>query len=298
MAAAGVACTGLPGCGFVPEVAPIINHDAKKALFAAVIRGVQCEIRNAIKVELAEWPQLYWLADWSAIIALKLTFDNRFSFNPGVSLKTPMINAHPVVAWDQVLTIPQSYSLGLGAQLEGDMGRSEEVAFFYPFADFKGPPDPDVGLCYRFGALTITGDLKLYDWLDDVLEPVSAARFPASRSSLITMSPTRASGKKYPPTCPPPANPGGDPNLEPRPCCLADLLAACRIYKEGYERIAHYNGTRGAGPAAKQAHTCIGKESRKAPGKRPQPESRPSPEMVFRNLSLSIGSDIRDALRQ
>src|ERR1700730_764749 len=156
---------------------------------------------------MTNWPQFGWLREWSSIIALKLTFDNRVLFNPGVSLNTPMVNAHPAVAWGQTLTIGQSYSLGLGGHLEGDMGRSEEVAFFYPFADFSGPPDPNLQSCYWIGGLTITGDLKLRDWLDDVLEPVRRCAFAGQVFQPHLDESSEGLKVSYPPSCPPPVNP-------------------------------------------------------------------------------------------
>jgi hypothetical protein len=53
------------------------------------------------------------------------------------------------------------------------------VTFFYPFdaTFFNTPDDPATLSCYRYGGLQIGADLKLGEWLDDVLEPYKKCAF-------------------------------------------------------------------------------------------------------------------------
>ncbi|BGE85183.1 hypothetical protein Ms3S1_16190 [Methylosinus sp. 3S-1] len=92
----------------------MLGHKEKKALFTAVIRGVQCEIRRAV-IEQLDDPvyggRVAWLKDWSALINLQLTFDEALAFNPGVTLKTP--NLPDAIVWradGTTRTLPQLYS--------------------------------------------------------------------------------------------------------------------------------------------------------------------------------------------
>lgn len=181
LAAVGVGASGLAGCSLVPDVFPLHGHAEKKALFNAVVRGVQCEIRQAVREQVED--QRYgrsveWLKKWSALINMTLTFDETFEFNPGVSLKTPnLLDANVWLANNTKRVVSQSYAFGLGGHFEGERSRTENIEYFYPFEDFLPYPEDRTIPCYHLGALQIMGDLKLKDWLDDVLEPYKKCAF-------------------------------------------------------------------------------------------------------------------------
>ena len=84
--AAAIAGSSFVGCS-VPETAFSDAHEQKKALFNAVVRGVQCEICRAVKDQVRD-PRVAWLKNWSALIHLNLKFDTTLAFNPGVTFKT------------------------------------------------------------------------------------------------------------------------------------------------------------------------------------------------------------------
>mgnify|MGYP000969134841 CR=1 FL=1 len=86
IAASGVACC-LP-----IEAQGLLGHPNKKALFYAVVRGVQCEIRKAVYEQVNDskfGDRLDWLRHWSSLMHFKFTFDTMGSFNPGVTFHTP-----------------------------------------------------------------------------------------------------------------------------------------------------------------------------------------------------------------
>jgi len=176
LAALSMGSFSLSGCG-IPEVAPLMSHDEKADLFAAVIRGVQCEIRHAVLKEMQQDSQLRWLQNWTAIINMSLSFKNMAQFNPGATLNTPMIPGNVFFPGGVSVPVPQAYNLGLGGGVSGSMTRKESVEFFVDFHDFLKAPSSSNEVCYRHDGLTIKGDLKLADWLDDALEPVKQCAF-------------------------------------------------------------------------------------------------------------------------
>lgn len=191
LAALGVATASLSGCNApgMPETTISTNyHQLKKQIFYAVVRGVQCEIQQAVKKQLKSpyRASLQWLKDWSALVDIKLTFDTQASLNPGVSFLTPMVNSNYFLGDGVKYLAGQSYSLGIGGSVGGDLTRTETVDFFYPFAGnlrFTTPYNPQLE-CYRFGQFGMIGDLGLSDWLDEALEPYKKCAFIGSAANL------------------------------------------------------------------------------------------------------------------
>ena len=161
IAASGVACC-LP-----IEAQGLLGHPNKKALFYAVVRGVQCEIRKAVYEQVNDskfGDRLDWLRHWSSLMHFKFTFDTMGSFNPGVTFHTPNLPlAHvwhaPDIFEDQTMTLPrnapQGYDFSLGAGVSADAVRVEDVEFFYPFnKDYwaraeRDPPGEGCRSCRR-----------------------------------------------------------------------------------------------------------------------------------------------------
>lgn len=170
----------------MPEAAPILGHDIKKRVFYDVVRGVQCEIRHAVQRELrndrgSAWGKrkLAWLEDWMATMDLNLKIDDRVAFNPGVSLRTPNWSDAQVWRADGTsIIVPQSYNLGIGAGVSYGTSRYDKVQFEYDFKTFINDHNEDPNTdCYKIAGFAVEDDLKLYDWLDDVLEPVRKCAF-------------------------------------------------------------------------------------------------------------------------
>ena len=192
--AMSVLSAGLSGC-IIPEAAPILGHERKKRILHDVIRGVQCEIRNAVRMQIFGdgktrrgdrngengKRKLQWFEKWNSLITLTLRIDDTLEFNPGVSLKTPnWINARVKIAdFDEpVRIVPQNYSFGIGGGVRYETSREDVVTFAYPFAQFIDDKDrQSENQCYNIAGFAIESDLKIDDWIDDVLEPIKKCAF-------------------------------------------------------------------------------------------------------------------------
>ena len=107
---------GLSSC-ILPEAAPLLGHERKKRILYDVIRGVQCEISNAVRYQIkrdqaGQWGarKLEWLETWNALIDLNVKVDDSVAFNPGISFLTP--NLPDAVVWlanTTRHTVQQSY---------------------------------------------------------------------------------------------------------------------------------------------------------------------------------------------
>lgn len=181
--------SSLAGC-IIPEAAPLLGHERKKRVLYDVIRGVQCEISRAVGKQIyydqaGKWGarKLEWLETWNALIDLNVKVDDTITFSPGVSFLTP--NLPDAVVWlanTTKHTVPQSYRFSVGGSVLYNPSREDMVQFAYPFQQFLNERRELVELsdgrpCYSIGGITIEGDLKLNDWLDDVLEPVKKCAF-------------------------------------------------------------------------------------------------------------------------
>jgi len=182
--------SGLSGCLIVPEAAPLLGHDWKKRILYDVVRGVQCEIRYAVRDQIerdrkGEWGnrKLSWFESWNALIDLDLQVDDSIGFNPGVSLITPnWVPAHVSMGdfRETLKPVEQGYNFGIGGGLNYSAARQDKVQFAYPFGQFlheKEPTPTSAEQCYNIGGVTIDSNLKISDWLDDVLEPIKKCAF-------------------------------------------------------------------------------------------------------------------------
>jgi len=114
-----------------------------------------------------------------ATMDLNLKLDDKIAFNPGVSLNTPSwMDAKVWRADGTSIIVPQGYNFGIGAGVSYGVSRYDKVQFEYDFKTFvnnqnENPEAP----CYKIAGFSVEGDLKLFDWLDDVLEPVRKCAF-------------------------------------------------------------------------------------------------------------------------
>lgn len=188
LAALSLGCSQLASCILVPEAAPALGHEWKKRVLFDVIRGVQCEIRWAVTRQLQrDWDHEYgkrklaWFENWNALIDLNLRVEDSLSFNPGVSLKTPnWVDASVGLGdYSRPRVMQQSYNFGFGGGVTYSASREDKVQFAYPFRQFLDETDatPERGSCYNIGGVVINADLKIDDWLDDVLEPIRKCAF-------------------------------------------------------------------------------------------------------------------------
>jgi hypothetical protein len=318
LAAASTASLSLSGC-IVPDVAPMLTGVDEQNLMAAVIRGVQCEIRRAVKAQIHEDPRLKWLFDWSAIINLQLSFKNMASFNPGVSLNTPMIPANPYFPGGVTFPVMQSYSLGLGGNASFSGTRTEIVDYYYDFRDLKNSPDEptDTERCYHLGRLSIIGNLDLNSWFRDALAPIKQCAFEGRPVEINDDLPEEEAVEAYKRSCKHLRNPittlshqidfelifGG--SITPTwtlvrvstPASPANIApiggAASPLF--GAQRADHSTLLMTLGPANEAPKDYV--SSGKVLGAWGSARTVPSAAMQARNSSLMIGAAVKDSLR-
>jgi hypothetical protein len=204
----------LNGCGtYVPEIQDFYEPFDALDLVNAIVRHVECEVQTSVqeiilddmRTAAQQEPQgrrLSWLDTWGAQIVLTLTIEEKSSFNPGLSLNTPIHNgitnfvgetlpgSYPASLTSYVagntfsaLTTSQSYVLGFGGNFSSDATRTETLSFFIDFTTFTdkenlkranevlkpakeqfGAAFDPTSLCQQKGFL-IQSDLKLRNWL-------------------------------------------------------------------------------------------------------------------------------------
>jgi len=309
LAAVSLAAFTLSGC-IVPDVAPMLNRVEKQNLLAAVIRGVQCEIRRAVKAQVAEDPRLEWLFRWSAIINLQLSFKNMTSFNPGLTLNTPMIPANPYFPGGITYPVMQSYNLGLGGNASLSGTRTEIVDYYYDFHDFeKYPSEPtDAESCYRHDGLTITGNLDLNSWFRDALEPIKQCAFEGRPEEIHDDPPQEQAAEAYKRSCPHPRNPittlshqidfelilGG--SITPTWTLVRVSTTSSNgspLFSASRDDHSTLLMTLGPGNDAPKDYAS----SSKAHGRWGAASTAPSAAMQARSLSLMIGAAVQESLR-
>lgn len=187
LAALSLVSSQLASCILVPEAAPLLGHEWKKRVMFDVIRGVQCEIRWAVINQIERDQRgdygarkLAWFERWNALIDLNLRIEDALSFNPGVSLKTPnWVDASVGLGdYGRTRVVQQSYNLGFGGVVTYSASREDKVQFAYPFSQFLYDTKfVERESCYNIGGVAINADLKIDDWLDDVLEPIRKCAF-------------------------------------------------------------------------------------------------------------------------
>ncbi len=217
----------LGGCGtYVPDLQEFYQKpEDGRVLVQAIVSQVQCEVRNAIqtvyledmklsidpyvqnallKSGLSPTRRLTWMLDdkWRAQIILTLTIDEKSAFNPGLSLNTPMHNGAVNFVGEtfttasaiqantySFLSVPQSYSFGLGGTFSADATRKETLSLFIDFKQVLGDIEKQyvkkslnmnkindllkdaAAPCPNEKGIFIQSDLKLKEWLEDVTLP-------------------------------------------------------------------------------------------------------------------------------
>ncbi len=179
-----IACA-LSGCGaFVPEIEEFWSSPGDVSIKVNAIESqVKCELRESVRALLAEDAalsrqygtprQLTWLNDWAAQVTLTLTILETTAFNPGLSLNTPLNNAATTYG-ATTITVPQSYSFGLGGTLSSNATRIDTITSIYNLRDFANgsPSDRTCIPAQPANAdLFIQSDLKLKQWLYEAMLP-------------------------------------------------------------------------------------------------------------------------------
>jgi hypothetical protein len=168
--------------------------DATRKIEFEIKKQVFCDLKHAI----AEIDKVYTYKDydpntgamtikeflpnnWGVQISLLLQVDESTSFNPGVALTTPFANGITKFSNGSV-TIPQSFSLGLGATASSTSTRIDKFNPFYTVA-FLRTPDSDGSICKaaendpvvppneqpQRGSFLLQSELGIGKWLQDAM---------------------------------------------------------------------------------------------------------------------------------
>jgi hypothetical protein len=190
------ALAGLGGCGLsVPDIKEVWQGaDATRKIEFEIKKRVYCDLKNAI----AEIDKHYTYQDydertgitttkqflpedWGVQISLLLQVDESTSFNPGVALTTPFANGIARFSNGNV-TIPQSFSLGLGTTASSISTRIDKFNPFYTVSYLR-IPDSDQSLCKaaendpvvpqneqpQTGSFLLQSELGISKWLQDAI---------------------------------------------------------------------------------------------------------------------------------
>lgn len=207
----------LAGCGLaVPDIKEAWDQDIPPGtlspsqttkwsgaaqLEVEIKKRIYCELRDAVKAadeidyKVENKPKRILPNDWGAQVAISLEVDESTSFNPGVTLNTPMHNGvvnfvgeylgPATVAGGGLLTgapstrtfgplpQPQSYAFGLGATLSSTASRIDQFNPYWGVGYLRSDQSPqtcsgDPFLAKGVTPVTsspLTSDLGIKDWL-------------------------------------------------------------------------------------------------------------------------------------
>lgn len=180
----------LTGCGlYVPEMQPFFQEASyEKAFENIIVNNVKCELRNGVYETMAmlrtntQYPgeDIDWLLQQGATVTLKLSVDEKSSLNPGISFSDPFQNAVKVFPAGGNVTIPRSFSGGIGSANSIDGTRTEIIAFTYSFYDLLHEKGMEKYLgkpCDNEDGVFIQSDLKIKQFL---INKVFLAKVPGS----------------------------------------------------------------------------------------------------------------------
>jgi hypothetical protein len=198
-----VAAWGLAGCGLsIPDIKEAWDSDypgnpetgAKPISGTTLIefeikKKIYCELKKAVAAANAipttesnslggkqtlKYPGLF-PPGWVAQVALSLQIDESVSLNPGLSYTQTMANAAKAFGVGNTVTIPQSFSLGLGATLSSTATRIDKFNPQYSIAFLSEPDtkdavcvpgnDPLASIAPSDSAFQIESDLGIEKWL-------------------------------------------------------------------------------------------------------------------------------------
>jgi hypothetical protein len=168
-----LAC-GLGGCGtYVPDMRewPNNNEAGATALVHAIVRSVECELKNAVtgavradvsQARLRASHRAYtdFLNDWGAEVAFTFTIVEKSSVNPAA-------------VWLPPSPASAVFTLGGDASLSAQSTRVEKLNFFYTVKDLylRDGQVCDASREDPSGSLLIKNDLKIVELLDFRISP-------------------------------------------------------------------------------------------------------------------------------
>jgi hypothetical protein len=179
----------LSGCGLtVPEMQNFYQDKADEKLDEnTVVNQIKCELHKGVQDALAHQAVLGyrvdWLKTWGAKVTLTLTADEKGGLAPGLTYSTPYDSVVKKLASGD-MTIPQSFSLAVGASASADATRKEAIGFTYAFSDLLN--ERPIQTCDNENGVVIHSDLKIGDFINS---KVFIASIPGSVGEGSSASP-------------------------------------------------------------------------------------------------------------
>jgi hypothetical protein len=165
----GIIALMISGCGtYVPEIQEIPGADAQRFV-QAIVGSIKCEIKDAVvwvinddqtnAITYKQQKFADWLLGWGAQIQLTLQVNEQSAISPS-GLYSPM----------------KIFFLGGGANLSSSATRINVINYYYTVPELYGTGKYCTDILkentrsnYPLGSLLIQSDLKLREWLLDVV---------------------------------------------------------------------------------------------------------------------------------
>jgi hypothetical protein len=189
----------MSGCMSAPPLSEATGTEHSDILIKDVVQRVKCELSETFDQKV-EQPHFLWLASWTAHVDLTLQINDNAGISPSGSFTQFQRSALNKDAGPNSLPasknfpfslplVTQSFSVSVGANLNGQAIRAETVSFTLALDELKmwrqrlnkieaGLP-PEKRTC-NFGPSTgITGNLGLKEWVDSAFYPAEIRQLEA-----------------------------------------------------------------------------------------------------------------------
>jgi hypothetical protein len=203
----------LSGCGLGPAPLPevwdrIADPDATFHMEKLIKNAIWCELKKGVAESRGlDWSKRYYdgkqvsgnedaaIPDsWGVLAQLTIQADEKSSFTPGVSFKTPIHNAPVNFSGETIgasalvstvsygpLSLGQSYSLGLGGQLSSENTHYHKYNFYYSAKDLGQPEigstcNQDIGANSASSPFVDGSNLAIREWLTSAVRVIDFHR--------------------------------------------------------------------------------------------------------------------------
>jgi hypothetical protein len=170
----------LAGCGMhVPEIQEFPQDSVDGQLLVRdIVASVNCEISDAVNYVIDQDTKLApanggrrlapWFDAWGIQSTLQLTIDEKSAINPVVSWLPPGLGQPS-----------QIFSIGGGVTYSNEATRIDKLNSFNTVQQFRGRACS----VRRQGTYILSSDLKLREWLTDVILAADTGEFPVPSSA-------------------------------------------------------------------------------------------------------------------
>ena len=196
--------TALGGCAVgVPHMGDITTgRDERVVNEQDLLAHIQCELHTAYDQahDQADYDQeqnaakktgpnndISWLDGWGVKVNLEFQVEAKSAITPGLAITKTLSNGVKTFSKNGPVTIARSRGASFGAGLTSDITRTETIAYFFPFSNFKNkrllppriarqaPAKYSLEKCTQGTHIVSDDDLQIYDFLHSKLELAETA---------------------------------------------------------------------------------------------------------------------------